>query len=72
MRRTGSLGRLQPRRCAFTWATSVTGDSEKRLYLLKRATDSWTNFAPDEARSAIEGLDIPAEERAVLLGRLRY
>lgn len=57
---------------ALNWARSVTGDSEKRLYLLKRATDAWTNFAPAEAKSAIEGLDIAEGDRATLLRRLQY
>ena len=55
---------------AFTWASNVTGNDDKRLYLLKVATDAWANFAPEEARAAIENLSLAASERDSLLMRL--
>lgn len=56
---------------AFRWASSVEGDDDKRLYLLKQATDSWRDFAPAEARAAIEALTLSPGDRAALLRRIR-
>lgn len=55
---------------AFIWASRVTGNDDKRLYLLKVATDAWAKFAPEEARVAIENLSLAANERDSLLMRL--
>jgi hypothetical protein len=55
---------------AFIWASKVTGNDDKRLYLLKVATDAWTNFAPEEARAAIENLPLAASEKDSLSARL--
>ena len=56
---------------AFDWAATITGDDDKRLYLLKQAVDSWTKFAPDETRTAIDNLSIPENEKFQLQRRLR-
>lgn len=55
---------------AFRWAGSVTGDPEKRLYLLQRSVDSWTKSSPDATRAAIEALPLAESERESLLRRL--
>ncbi|RYD33344.1 MAG: sigma-70 family RNA polymerase sigma factor [Verrucomicrobiaceae bacterium] len=55
---------------AFLWASKVTGNDDKRLYLLKVATDAWTNFAPEEARAAIANLPLAASEKDSLSARL--
>ena len=55
---------------AFRWAASVTGDPEKRLYLLQLSVDSWTKSSPDAARAAIEQLPLADSERESLLRRL--
>ena len=56
---------------AFDWASTVTGNPDKRLYLLKQATEAWTKFAPEEARQAIETLTLPPSEKEMLIDRLR-
>jgi hypothetical protein len=55
---------------AFRWAASITGDPEKRLYLLQRSVDSWTVTAPDAARAAIGNLTLSEGERESLIRRL--
>jgi hypothetical protein len=55
---------------AFNWASTVTGNADKRLYLLKQAADAWANFAPQEARRAIQDLSLPPGEKDSLLARL--
>ncbi|MEZ5325912.1 MAG: hypothetical protein R3F19_12730 [Verrucomicrobiales bacterium] len=55
---------------AFHWATSVTDNPDKRLYLLKQATDAWTRFAL-RSKDAIENLALSAGLKDSLLGRIR-
>ena len=57
---------------AFQWANSIEGDLDKRLSLLKRATSTWTMSSPDDAKSAIEGLSLPVDQKKPLFDQLRY
>ena len=55
---------------AFQWASMVEDEPQKRQYLLIKATRSWSGFAPEEARAAIESLSISERERQALIEHL--